>query len=201
MNLHKNIFAGGLIAAATLAGAASADTYVKTVNAGIPGHNKETHEGVSSNDCLNLCTERSWCRSADYERAAKKCFLQPVTHKQAALRRDYPGNPFDHYSRKFEAQCGQRVGVYGKGSAALIYAARKRRAERRAKRAWRAFVGGADAPSIVASVLDAGFVSTQNAAYGLGTRYADLEKAKNVVINCEDGTVMRCIVTATPCAW
>lgn len=73
--------------------------YEKTRNAGIPGFNEKTYQGISIEDCLARCTSNSWCKSADYERAAKKCFLQPVTKMQHSLRRDYPGNPYDHYHR------------------------------------------------------------------------------------------------------
>ena len=196
------MIAGGLIAAATLAGAASAETYYMTRNAGIPGHNQETHSGVTAQGCLDLCTDRAWCRSADYERAARKCYLQPVNKKQVALRTDYPQNPFDHYTRDFAAQCGARLSITGKGSAALIRAARKNRAERRAKRAWTAYVGGAEDGVNILDLLGEGWSNgIRNPSFGLGTRYADLDKAKNVVTNCDDGTVMHCTVTATPCAW
>ncbi len=73
--------------------------FVVTKNAGIPGFNDETHENVSLEACQNLCTDRSWCKSLDYERAVAKCFLQPVTKFEHSLRTDYPGNPYDHYHR------------------------------------------------------------------------------------------------------
>lgn len=80
---------------------ASADNiFSKIPNAGIPGHNRETHEGVSVQTCLHLCSGRSWCMSADYERTTGKCFLQPVGRYEEKLRTDYPGNPYDHYHLK-----------------------------------------------------------------------------------------------------
>lgn len=86
-----------------LAGSASAaDNFRMTPNAGIPGSNQETHRNVSVQSCLALCNQRPWCKSADYERAAATCFLQPVNAAQKPLRTTYPGNPYDHY-HKLEA--------------------------------------------------------------------------------------------------
>lgn len=195
------LFAAALFACAT--GSASADSYNLTTNAGIPGHNKETHTVTSAQACLSLCNGRAWCRSADYERDAKKCYLQPVNASQVSLRTNYPGNPYDHYKRQFSAQCGTRVGVEGVGAVALIKSVRQTRAERRARRAWSALVGGAEAASTLGGLIGLDFSAAQkmSPAFGLGTRYADLDKAKNVVMNCRDGAEMFCTVTATPCAW
>lgn len=71
-----------------------------TRNAGIPGFNSETHTGQSVQACLNLCAERSWCKSADFERATGQCFLQPVNKLEQSLRTDYPDNSYDHYHLK-----------------------------------------------------------------------------------------------------
>jgi len=63
-----------------------------------------------------------------------------------------------------------------------FYRAKKRRAERRAKRQWKYDV--ARTPT-------------------LGSRYADLDNAKNVVINCHlknSDLSMSCTVVAQPCA-
>lgn len=68
-------------------------------NAGIPGFNNETHRGVSALACQDLCIGRSWCKSADFERATGNCFLQPVNRFEQSLKTNYPGNPFDHYHR------------------------------------------------------------------------------------------------------
>lgn len=84
----------------TLTSVASANNFIKTPNAGIPGYNQETHSGISLQSCFKLCTDRGWCKSADYERAKGKCFLQPVSKHQQSLRTDYPGNPYDHYHKK-----------------------------------------------------------------------------------------------------
>ena len=98
-------------------------------------------------------------------------------------------------------QCGARLSVDGVPANGLIYKLKKNRAERRAKRAWRAAVAGESSPSSMASLLGISFNHTNHPSRGLGTRYADLSKARNVVINCKGGGSMRCTVTATPCAW
>lgn len=86
-------------------------------------------------------------------------------------------------------QCGARVAVTGAGAVGAFYGARKRRAEKRGKRAWRNFVNG----GVMFYSATGGSPSK-----GLGTRYSDLDNAKNVVINCK-GYPMRCTITATPC--
>jgi len=93
------------------------------------------------------------------------------------------------------AQCGPRVSVTGNAATGAIFKLKKRRAERRAERAWRGFVAGEKGGSIFAK-----FTDTSHPAFGLGTRFADLDNAKKVVMNCKGGSKMRCTVTATPCA-
>jgi hypothetical protein len=92
------------------------------------------------------------------------------------------------------AQCGPRVSVQGIPATGAIFKLKKRRAERRAKRGWRGFVAGERGASIFSQ-----FTNTNHPAFGLGTRYADLSNARNVVINCKGGGKMYCTVTATPC--
>lgn len=92
------------------------------------------------------------------------------------------------------AQCGQRVSVRGIAATGLIFNAKKRRAERRAKRAWRGFVAGENGASVFST-----FNASNHPSRGLGTRFADLNNARNVVINCQGGGKMYCTVTATPC--
>lgn len=69
-------------------------------NAGIPGHNVEVLGPVDLDSCKTACLERGWCRSVDYERSAKRCFLQDVNGCDAQLNLKYPGNPYDHYFRE-----------------------------------------------------------------------------------------------------
>jgi len=72
--------------------------FIRTANAGIPGYNQETHNNVSLSQCQSLCIERSWCKSIDFERAANRCYVQPIGQNETNLRTNYPGNPYDHYT-------------------------------------------------------------------------------------------------------
>ncbi len=72
--------------------------FVRVRNAGIPGHNQEVFGGVTAQECRAACRDRDWCKSVDYERGNKKCFLQPVNMNDVALKTDYVGSPYDHYS-------------------------------------------------------------------------------------------------------
>lgn len=67
-------------------------------NAGTPGYNDEIVENTSLSQCQQMCADRSWCKSVDYKRAEGTCYIQPVSMRDHDLRRDYPGNPYDHYS-------------------------------------------------------------------------------------------------------
>lgn len=69
-------------------------------NAGIPGHNVEVLSTVELDRCKAACLTRDWCRSVDYERGAKRCFLQNVNGCDAQINLKYPGNPYDHYFRE-----------------------------------------------------------------------------------------------------
>jgi hypothetical protein len=73
-------------------------TFVIVPNAGIPGFNQEVHSNISVEQCKSICMQRSWCKSVDYERAARRCFVQPVGRHEKPLKTDYPRNPYDHYS-------------------------------------------------------------------------------------------------------
>ena len=77
-------------------------------------------------------------------------------------------------------QCAARVTVGGVAAAGAFAGARERRATRRAKRAWKAYITGQSGPSILSS-----FTSTNHSSFGLGSRFADLDNAKNVVVNCK----------------
>lgn len=94
------------------------------------------------------------------------------------------------------AQCGARVTVEGVAAAGAFKGPRERRGTRRAKRAWESFIAGNAGPSILSS-----FTSTNHPSYGLGSRFADLDNAKSVVVNCKGAGrgLTRCSVTATPC--
>lgn len=93
--------------------------------------------------------------------------------------------------------CGARVAVTGVAAAGVFKRARTRRATRRANRAWESFIQGESGPSIMSSFQD-----TNHPSFGLGSRFADLDNAKNVVTDCkgEGRGLTRCTVTATPCS-
>jgi len=67
-------------------------------NAGIPGFNDEVHRNISLNACQQICLDREWCKSVDYHRENRICYVQPVDMHEVKLKRNYPGNPYDHYS-------------------------------------------------------------------------------------------------------
>ncbi|WDE05652.1 alkaline phosphatase family protein [Thalassomonas viridans] len=76
--------------------------FVLTENAAIYGHNNESLENVTAEDCAAACTshERSyWCRSFDYHKKDNKCDLSDKRAGDVGgLKTDYSGNPYDHYS-------------------------------------------------------------------------------------------------------
>lgn len=77
----------------------SANGFVAYPNSGIPGNNKETHSGISVQECQKLCLMKDWCKTVDYGRAAKACYLQQVDGSEATLKTNYKDNPYDHYLR------------------------------------------------------------------------------------------------------
>jgi hypothetical protein len=94
-----------LVLAAALPGALHASdpvtsecAFVVVPEAGIPGYNDETLHAPSAAHCMNACSGREWCWSADYERATGTCYLQPVDYYDVPLRYDYPGHPYDHFT-------------------------------------------------------------------------------------------------------
>ncbi|KUF12116.1 PAN domain-containing protein [Pseudoponticoccus marisrubri] len=73
-------------------------SFVAVPDAGIPGHNTETLADLSLAQCQAACATRDWCRSIDYERATGTCYVQDVGMREAALKHDYGGDPYDHYT-------------------------------------------------------------------------------------------------------
>jgi len=68
-------------------------------NAAIQGHNKEQLTDVTVEDCKAACCSRDWCKSFDYYKLSQKCDLsEGIALEVGGLKRDYFGNPFDHYS-------------------------------------------------------------------------------------------------------
>ncbi|MFT5798562.1 MAG: hypothetical protein ACI84R_002629 [Candidatus Azotimanducaceae bacterium] len=78
-------------------------TFSSVQDAGLPGHNiGDPLETVSLNTCMAACTANGSCKSFDYERGPGRCYLQSASASDAGvtLKRDYDGNPYDHYSLK-----------------------------------------------------------------------------------------------------
>lgn len=66
--------------------------------AGIPGHNIEVLNNIDVGACQRACESRLWCRSIDYERGPRTCFLQDVNRYDVQLKYTYAGNPYDHFT-------------------------------------------------------------------------------------------------------
>jgi hypothetical protein len=92
-------------------------------------------------------------------------------------------------------ECGARQSMSNSAIGAFK-GARIRRATRQAKRSWEAYIMGAAGGTIFST-----FSGTTGSSFGLGSRFADLDNAKNVVINCKGAGrgKTQCTVTATPC--
>ena len=77
--------------------------FERTADAAIAGYNNEALTGVSPQDCAAACTgdaRKSWCRSFDYYKSGQRCDLSDRrANDVGGLKTDYPGNPYDHYSR------------------------------------------------------------------------------------------------------
>ena len=70
--------------------------WTKTPDAAISGHNVEVIAGDVA-ACQAACESRSYCKSFDYYKREMKCDLSDMTAADVGLRRDYVGNPYDHY--------------------------------------------------------------------------------------------------------
>ena len=92
-------------------------------------------------------------------------------------------------------ECGARQSMSNSASG-MFKRARIRRATRQAKRSWEAYIMGAAGGTIFST-----FSGTNGRSFGLGSRFADLDNAKDVVINCKGAGrgKTQCTVTATPC--
>jgi hypothetical protein len=69
-------------------------------NAAISGHNNEKLKNVSVEQCKTACNDRNWCQSFDYDKNRSQCDLSDVNQRTVTLKTDYPGNPYDHYSKE-----------------------------------------------------------------------------------------------------
>jgi PAN domain len=71
--------------------------YVRYPGQAIPGHNDEEVPNRTPQECQALCNDRLWCKSFDYNIAARTCLLQSVDASEVPLVA-YPGH--DHYYRQ-----------------------------------------------------------------------------------------------------
>jgi len=67
-------------------------------NAAIPGNNTKSING-SRATCKKACDGYGWCKSFDFHKGKNKCDLSNKNARTASLKRNYPGNPYDHYSK------------------------------------------------------------------------------------------------------
>ena len=77
----------------------TSDTYQLVRNAAISGHNQLNLKFVSVQNCKDACSNRGWCKSFDYYKKENKCDLSKASASVVGLKTNYPGNPYDHYSR------------------------------------------------------------------------------------------------------
>ena len=88
-----------VISVVLLANTTFASEYQQVVNAAIRGHNEIKLFNVTVQACKNTCSSKSWCRSFDYYKKERKCDLSKANYRDTGLKSDYPGNPYDHYSK------------------------------------------------------------------------------------------------------
>ena len=75
-------------------------SYQHIGNAAISGHNTKQLTNVSVQACKTACTSASWCKSFDYYKKENKCDLSKANYRTTGLKSNYPGNPYDHYSKQ-----------------------------------------------------------------------------------------------------
>ena len=78
--------------------------FITTPNAAISGHNQETLNSVSPEQCATEClssARNTWCLSFDYYKGENKCDLSDKRASDVGgLKTDYANHPYDHYSLK-----------------------------------------------------------------------------------------------------
>ena len=116
--IHRARLAGivlGSVAVLGIAGSASAQNsnFSHVPNAAISGHNNKSLSSVSVRDCMNACiSERGFeCKSFDYNKTAMACDLSDKTADDVGgLKRDYAGDPYDHYEKSDVIEISATVG-------------------------------------------------------------------------------------------
>lgn len=69
--------------------------FKKLSNQAIAGFNKESYQATTEKECANLCLNRSWCNSVDFNHVNNSCFLQDNPNSTAT----YPTTDWDNYAR------------------------------------------------------------------------------------------------------
>ena len=80
------------------------DYFVRYNDAGLPGHNYRVLKGVGVSRGRQECLSDRNCRSFDVRKSDGTVYLQDVNQSDrgvGGLRFDYPGNPYDHYERRY----------------------------------------------------------------------------------------------------
>ncbi|WP_121102658.1 PAN/Apple domain-containing protein [Litorimonas taeanensis] len=82
------------------------DQFSRTENAALSGYNDKTFNNYTVAQCQSAClNEKSfYCKSFDYGKETGRCDLSKNDASgKTSLKRDYPGNPYDHYKRVSKA--------------------------------------------------------------------------------------------------
>lgn len=66
-------------------------------NQAIKGHNELRLESRNVKSCIIECNARNWCASFDYHKYESTCDLSKESKYTKTLKKNYPGNPYDHY--------------------------------------------------------------------------------------------------------
>ncbi|XP_072050141.1 uncharacterized protein [Amphiura filiformis] len=79
----------------------SMSRFAKYVNAAIPQYDRKFIANVSPERCAELCTGETQfvCRSYDYKRAARQCWLSDKNTNDVPAVFTFQGDPFDYYER------------------------------------------------------------------------------------------------------
>jgi hypothetical protein len=93
-----------------------ADTFEATANSAISGYNNRNLVNVSVLDCKRFCIEESqfYCKSFDYNKIERWCDLSAKSKEDVGgLTTNYPGNPYDHYSRNDDYKISPNAAISG----------------------------------------------------------------------------------------
>ena len=69
--------------------------YIKNLNKSLNSKNIEKHITEFPLDCSNLCNNRKWCKSFDYNKTTNECFLKDKNKDDIPLINN---NLYDNYS-------------------------------------------------------------------------------------------------------